>query len=204
MKSTSIANSRIFLVLAAIALLLAASVVTETQELRDSNPTWDVYFSPHAGASLAVGRALDKAKSFVLVQAYSFTSVPIADALVRAHKRGITVQVLLDRSQKTHKYSVTGLLVKAGISTKIDAAHAIAHNKIIIIDGKTVITGSFNFTKAAEERNAENLLIIRSQQLADQYVQNWQLHQRHSELHNQTDGNNQRFAFPAKHARLRN
>jgi phosphatidylserine/phosphatidylglycerophosphate/cardiolipin synthase-like enzyme len=51
-------------------------------------------------------------------------------------------------------------LSKCGVSTYIDDKHAIAHNKIMIIDRGTVITASFNFTKAAEERNAENLLII--------------------------------------------
>ena len=66
---------------------------------------------------------------------------------------------------------------------KIDAQHAIAHNKVMIIDGETVITGSFNFTKAAEENNAENLLVIRDKKLADQYTKNWQEHERHSKVY---------------------
>jgi phosphatidylserine/phosphatidylglycerophosphate/cardiolipin synthase-like enzyme len=67
------------------------------------------------------------------------------------------------------------------VPTKIDAEHAIAHNKIIIVDGETVITGSFNFTKAAQEKNAENLLIIHDKALAAQYTQNWQMHAQHSQ-----------------------
>jgi phosphatidylserine/phosphatidylglycerophosphate/cardiolipin synthase-like enzyme len=63
----------------------------------------------------------------------------------------------------------------------IDANHAISHNKVIVIDGDTAITGSFNFTKAAQEKNAENLLIIRDQALAAQYTQNWQMHALHSQ-----------------------
>jgi len=63
----------------------------------------------------------------------------------------------------------------------IDANHAIAHNKIIVIDGETVLTGSFNFTKAAQEKNAENLLIIRDPALAVQYTQNWETHRQHSQ-----------------------
>ncbi len=51
----------------------------------------------------------------------------------------------------------------------IDTEHALAHNKVILIDGDTVITGSFNFSRAAEERNAENLLVIRDQELAEKY-----------------------------------
>jgi phosphatidylserine/phosphatidylglycerophosphate/cardiolipin synthase-like enzyme len=75
------------------------------------------------------------------------------------------------------------LTQELGISVKIDAQHAIAHNKVMIIDGKTVITGSFNFTKAAEENNAENLLVIRDKKLADQYTKNWQEHDKHSEVY---------------------
>jgi phosphatidylserine/phosphatidylglycerophosphate/cardiolipin synthase-like enzyme len=63
----------------------------------------------------------------------------------------------------------------------IDAEHAIAHNKVMVIDGETLITGSFNFTKAAQTQNAENLLIIRDQALAAQYTQNWHAHVQHSQ-----------------------
>jgi phosphatidylserine/phosphatidylglycerophosphate/cardiolipin synthase-like enzyme len=89
--------------------------------------------------------------------------------------------VVLDKSQKTEKYSSADFLANAGIITKIDAAHAIAHNKVIIIDNETVITGSFNFTKAAEENNAENLLVVRDRELASRYIESWQFHDEHSE-----------------------
>src|SRR5208283_3803153 len=91
-------------------------------------------------------RDRQRAKRTVLVQAYSFTSAPIAKALVDAHKRGVDVEVVLDKSQKTEKYSSADFLAHAGIPTKIDSKHAIAHNKIMVIDSATVITGSFNFT----------------------------------------------------------
>ena len=94
-------------------------------------------------------------------QAYSFTSPAIAKVLLEAHQRGVNVEVILDKSNLTEKYSSADFLAHGGIHTLIDAAHAIAHNKIIIIDGAVVITGSFNFATAAEEHNAENLLIIR-------------------------------------------
>ena len=129
-------------------------------------------------------RELDAAKATVLVQAYSFTSAPIAKALVDAHKRGVKVEVILDKSQRTEKYSEADFLAQhAGIPTAIDAQHAIAHNKVMIIDDETVITGSFNFTKAAEENNAENLLVIRDQALAAKYTANWKAHAEHSEVY---------------------
>ena len=144
---------------------------------------WEVYFSPHGGCTEAIVKELNKAKTTVLVQAYPFTSAPIAKALLNAHKRGVKVEVILDKSQRTDKYSSATFFYNAGIPVKIDAVHAIAHNKIMIIDGETVITGSFNFTKAAEEKNAENLLVIRDRKLAERYTKNWQEHAQHSEVY---------------------
>ena len=143
-------------------------------------PPVEVYFSPRNGATAAIVREIDRARSEIRVQAYSFTSTPIAQALLNAYKRGIKVEVILDKSQKTGKYSSSTFLMNARIPTYIDAEHAIAHNKIILIDRSVVITGSFNFTKAAEEKNAENLLIIRSTELAKPYLDNWQYHRKHS------------------------
>ena len=116
-------------------------------------------------------KELGNAKKMVLVQAYSFTSAPIAKALVDAHKRGVDVRVILDKSQRSEKYSSADFVAHAGILTLIDAKHAIAHNKVMVIDGETVLTGSFNFTKAAEEKNAENLLVIRDKAIAEKYTQ---------------------------------
>jgi phosphatidylserine/phosphatidylglycerophosphate/cardiolipin synthase-like enzyme len=146
-----------------------------------SLPPIQVFFSPKGGCTETVVRELSAAKTSVLVQAYSFTSTPIAKALLAAHKRGVNVEVILDKSQRTEKYSEADFLVNVGIAIRIDAAHQIAHNKIMVIDGATVITGSFNFTKNAEENNAENLLVIRSPELAAKYAANWKVHAEHSQ-----------------------
>ena len=146
-----------------------------------SVPTWQVCFSPLGGCTELVVQTLAQAKQTVLVQAYSFTSAPIAKALVEAKKRGVTVEAILDKSQRTERYYEADFLTHAGIPVRIDAIHAIAHNKVMVIDGETVITGSFNFTTAAEERNAENLLVIRDRALAAQYDANWHQHEAHSQ-----------------------
>jgi phosphatidylserine/phosphatidylglycerophosphate/cardiolipin synthase-like enzyme len=140
-----------------------------------------VCFSPRGGCTENIVDQIKSAKSEILVQAYSFTSVPIAKALTDAHKRGVKVETILDKSQRTERYSSATFLLDAGIPTYIDDKHAIAHNKIIIIDQQTVITGSFNFTKAAEMKNAENLLVIHSKELANTYMRNWNNHREHSE-----------------------
>jgi phosphatidylserine/phosphatidylglycerophosphate/cardiolipin synthase-like enzyme len=129
-----------------------------------------VCFTPGGNCTDLIVKALSEAKSSILVQAYSFTSAPIAKALLDAHQRGVRVEVLLDQSNRTDKYSAADFLANQGVPTKIDAAHAISHNKVMVINAEIVITGSFNFTKAAQEKNAENVLIIRDKALATQYT----------------------------------
>lgn len=141
-----------------------------------------VWFSPNGGATDACVTTLNGAKRTVYVQAYSFTSAAIAKALVDARQRGLVVEVILDKSQRGEHYTEADFISHAGIPTYIDARHAIAHNKIMIIDGEIVITGSFNFTKSAEENNAENLLILRDPALAARYYRNWQEHKVHSDV----------------------
>jgi phosphatidylserine/phosphatidylglycerophosphate/cardiolipin synthase-like enzyme len=117
-----------------------------------------------------------------MVQAYSFTSAPIAKALVNARKRGVHIEAVLDKSQRTEKYSSADFVAHAGIPVYIDSRHKIAHNKIMIIDRSTLVTGSFNFSKAAEQSNAENLLILKGNKpLVNRYIQNFEEHKGHSE-----------------------
>jgi phosphatidylserine/phosphatidylglycerophosphate/cardiolipin synthase-like enzyme len=140
-----------------------------------------VYFSPSGGATDAVVREVHAATQQILVQAYSFTSAPIAKALVDAHKRGVKIFAVLDKSNETDKYSAATFLVNAGVQTLIDDQHAIAHNKVMVIDGATIITGSFNFTRAAEEKNAENLLVIKdAPELVKAYEATIQAHAAHA------------------------
>ncbi len=140
-----------------------------------------LYFSPNGGAQAAIVREVDAARLWIRVQAYGFTSAPILDALKRAHLRGVKVRLILDRSNRTGKYSGATFMQNAGVPVLIDAKHSIAHNKIILIDGATLITGSFNFSKAAEEKNAENLLVLKDcPALMDAYNRNFNAHAAHS------------------------
>jgi phosphatidylserine/phosphatidylglycerophosphate/cardiolipin synthase-like enzyme len=145
---------------------------------------WQVYFSPGGGCTEAIAQQIGQAKDSVFVQAYSFTSKPIAKALADAKKRGVAISVILDKSQRTEQYSEADFLAHAGVRTLIDDAHALNHNKAMVIDGQTVITGSFNFTAAAEEKNAENLLVIQDKSLAQRYTENWYTHAAHSQQYN--------------------
>jgi phosphatidylserine/phosphatidylglycerophosphate/cardiolipin synthase-like enzyme len=141
----------------------------------------NVCFTPNGKCTAVIVDQIDNAKTEILIQAYSFTSAPIAKALVNAHKKGIHVEIILDKSNKSKKYGAGDFTAHMGVATYIDSRHAIAHNKIMIIDKEIVITGSFNFTRAAEEKNAENILIISSKELAKYFLDNWQEHKGHSE-----------------------
>ena len=139
-----------------------------------------VYFTPPANAVAAIIKTIDASEREVLVQAYGFTHNAIAQALVRAHHRGVAVRVLLDdKSKNTNRY-VIDVLTQAQMDVRYDGNHAIAHNKIMVVDESVVITGSFNFTNSAETRNAENFLILKSPELARQYKANWQSHWGHA------------------------
>ena len=126
---------RLFVPLLLLSLLVCPSPAIQHPAYAQA-PVWSVYFSPKGGCIEAIVKELDKAQKSVLVQAYSFTSAPIAKALLNAHKRGVKVVVILDKSQSTEKYTNAPFLAKSGVSIKIDSAHAIAHNKIMVIDGE--------------------------------------------------------------------
>lgn len=182
----NILRSRLPLVLAYFLIVCVACSYSSTPLFASSAnaPTIEVYFSPNGGATGAIIRELNNAKKEVLVQAYSLTSTSIGNALVNANKRGVKVIVILDKGQQGKKYAAADFFFYAGIPTCIDDQHPIAHNNIIIIDQSTVITGSMNFTKAAEERNAENLLVIRGDAtLGKKYFFKFQEHLGHSEAY---------------------
>lgn len=152
----------------------AATALAQTGSIR-------VNFSPNGGCTDAILKQINQAKQEILIQAYSFTSKPIAQALIAAQKRGVAITAVLDKSNWTQKYSAATFLKNVGIPVYIDDKHAIAHNKIMIIDNRVVITGSFNFTQAAESKNAENVLIIEDMpDLTRLYRENFQKHLRHA------------------------
>ena len=140
----------------------------------------EVYFSPRGGVEAAVVREIERARRSVLVLAYGFSNAAIARAVVEAHRRGVTVEIILDGSNETQRYSAATFLLHAGVTPLIDKRHAIFHNKVVVIDESTVLTGSFNFTRAAEESNAENLIILRDPSLAARYLENAGVHRAHA------------------------
>jgi phosphatidylserine/phosphatidylglycerophosphate/cardiolipin synthase-like enzyme len=158
---------------AAFAYLFAVMHPRQSAGQTGNAPTADirVFFSPHGGCTRELVSLINRAGKSVDVEAYSFTSRPIVKALIAAHQRGVRVVVILDRSNllkknyRTHKYTrhpspALQACYAAGIPVYIDARYLIAHNKVMLIDGNTIVTGSFNFSYAAAHFNAENMLVV--------------------------------------------
>jgi phosphatidylserine/phosphatidylglycerophosphate/cardiolipin synthase-like enzyme len=122
---------------------------------------------PGERCTQAVVDRINGAKRQVLVWACSFNPAPIDRALMDAHKRGVDVQVIMDKSQTSDMFCSATFLANEGVPTYIDPVHKIAHNTLMVIDEKTVITRSFNFTKSAEKRTFFNFIKSTAQRLFD-------------------------------------
>ena len=165
---------------AAVALalpLMAAAAGAPSYDCRGI----EVYFSPNGGAQDAIVRQIAGAKKEILVQAFHFSNTAIIEALIAAQKRGVHVTAVLDTENRHRKSSGAPELAENGVTVLIDDEHHTAHNKLLLIDGATVITGSFNYNKNAESNNAENILVLPCEPLAKRYIENFEAHRGHSD-----------------------
>ncbi|MBX9621930.1 MAG: phospholipase D family protein [Alphaproteobacteria bacterium] len=163
-----------FLVGLTLGFILYPTVYLPWQASSSEKVPLRVCFSPEGQCTDKIVDAINSAQSSISVAAYAFTCPRIAEALRDAYKRGVDVKLLVDRSQLKEKYSQLPFLLKKGIPVYIDSAEGLAHNKIMLFDNRWVLTGSFNFTRAANSKNAENILLIDDPSLAQIYKKNWE------------------------------
>jgi phosphatidylserine/phosphatidylglycerophosphate/cardiolipin synthase-like enzyme len=162
-----------------IALALFAATVVARETSPAHGATVEALFTPGDAIDARLVALIDGAREEVLVNAFSFTSRRIARALASAHKRGVRVEVVADRAQTLElPGSVIAGLAREGVPIWLDGNYAAAHNKVLIVDanasGAAIATGSYNFTTAAQTRNAENVLIVRNDRpLAARYRANF-------------------------------
>jgi len=133
-----------------------------------------VYFSPNGGCQDAIISEIGKAQKTIDIAMYTFTSRQIAQELVRAKGRGVKVRLVLDKGQKTQTYSKSRYLEKSGFEVRYHTGPGIMHNKIAVFDGKILITGSFNWTPTADQKNEENLLVITDEALIRKYEERFE------------------------------
>lgn len=137
-------------------------------------------FSPDGSAERLVLRAIDGAQRSIRVAAYVFTASAVTKALVAAHKRGVEVRVLLDwranfEDERRYARHAIGALVLAGVPVRTIDVYPIFHDKYMVIDDRTVQTGSYNYTVAAARHNAENALVVwNDPALAQAYDHDWE------------------------------
>ena len=137
----------------------------------------EVAFSPDGEAEQTVLKVISSAQRSIRLAAYSFTSPVVVRGLLEARKRGVDVGVVVDERGNRSPSSIAALnlLVNAGIPTRTNARYAILHDKYVIVDGRHLQTGSFNFSKAAASRNSENVIVVwNNPKVASQYLDHWQ------------------------------
>ncbi|MBV8357975.1 MAG: DUF1669 domain-containing protein [Deltaproteobacteria bacterium] len=157
----------------AIALLvLTAAVPAPAEEIQ-------ACFAPPVAGScdplVTVLRMIGNARTTIRIQMFSLTLQEVVSALIRAKRRGVDVRVIVDRGQlqdRNDSFRVAAL-ASAGVLVLVDTVPGLMHNKVMVIDGGTVLTGSFNYTWGAEHLNAENLLVLHDPALAAEYLRNW-------------------------------
>jgi phosphatidylserine/phosphatidylglycerophosphate/cardiolipin synthase-like enzyme len=156
-------------------LTATGSKLTITKGVIAKTTQVEVLCPPEDNCYGRIVQLIDAATQSIYVHAYQLTGQPLAAALLRAAKRGVRVYILADKTQ-TAQGSSTYVpdLAEAGVPVKIDHKPAIAHRKVMIIDGKTTLTGSYNWTDGAEFKNAENLVILENQpEVAALYKKHW-------------------------------
>ena len=162
----------------AIGIVVATGVVAAPRNFPATGNV-EIAFTPGDAADNLIIAAIDRAQSEILVHAYTFTHRRIAQALVSAKRRGVSVSVLADREQaRAVPQNVLPQLVAGGVDVWLDGNFVAAHNKVIVIDAglprATTITGSYNFTFAAQRNNAENIVVLHDNEpVARAYRDNW-------------------------------
>jgi len=128
-----------------------------------------VCFSRTMDCASIIISLIDSAQQSVLVAVFSFTSNPLADALIRAHQRGVEVRVVIEMEQANVRGSEYERLRSAGVAVRLDGNSDLMHHKFMVVDGRVVVTGSYNWSAAAEDRNDENIVVIYGEEIAALY-----------------------------------
>lgn len=166
-----------------MAFLLCGGAANALETRLAQNTPVKVFFSPDGGFADVIIKYISAARSEILIQSYYFGSFPIARALIAAHKKGVKTAVIVDKTDRAEGVTPGVEMSQEGIAVFLDNKHSIANNRVMIIDGKIVFTGSFDFNKASEQSIADNLLIVESPELAGLYRENWMRHREHSEAY---------------------
>lgn len=144
--------------LAVLSVVMAAPVMaTQSPDLQAGFTSAD----QHSALQLVLN-AVNGTQRNIDIAAYSFTSKPVATALIAAQHRGVTVRVLADAKANSDRYTAVTFLANQGVPVRLTNKYSAMHNKFMVVDGDTVQTGSLNYSASAASRNAENVLLVKN------------------------------------------
>jgi len=136
--------------------------------------SYEVGFSPNGESLQIILKGISEAQESIWVAAYSFTSKPVSEALLDAHKRGVRVAVVADHKGNSGRYTAVNFLANHGVPVRLNGRYAILHHKFMVIDGTAIQLGSFNYSAAAVDKNAENVLLLKNvHDIASRYTEEW-------------------------------
>jgi cardiolipin hydrolase len=132
------------------------------------------YFSPGPNCRIAIEQAMETALSELLICVFTISDDRLSDAIMAAHRSGLTVRVISDNDKMHDRGSDVEHLSQAGVDVRIDCSPEHMHHKFMVIDGHTVMTGSYNWTRSAETRNEENIIAVDDPLLATRFSEEFE------------------------------
>jgi len=160
-----------------LTIILLLTIILISQFFLISLAKTEVYFSLYDNPQKEIIKNINQAEAFINIAMYIFTDREIALPLVKAQERGVKVRLYLDKEQVEYQYSQSRFLVQKGIKTRVSSNRYIMHHKFAIIDNRILLTGSYNWTFSASNRNDENLMVIDDLELIEifqnQFVNLW-------------------------------
>lgn len=140
------------------------------KDIKTSDSTISIFFSPKSNTyEEGIKELVQNAKKYIYIPIFYLTHEDLAVQLIKAHKRGVEIKIILDATAARNKYSKHKLLRQEGIKVKVENFGGKMHAKSMIVDDRFIISGSMNFTKAGNSKNDENTLIIQNEKLAKEY-----------------------------------
>jgi cardiolipin hydrolase len=133
-----------------------------------------VYFSPGPDCRIAIEQAMETALDELLICVFTISDDRLSDAIQRAHRNGLTVRVLSDNDKIDDRGNDIERLAASGVDVRIDRSPEHMHHKFMVVDGQTILTGSYNWTRSAETRNEENLVVLDDPFLAGRFAEEFE------------------------------
>jgi len=160
-----------------LSIILLLTIILISQFFLISLAKTEVYFSLYDNPQKEIIKNINQAEAFINIAMYIFTDREIALPLVKAHERGVKVRLYLDKDQVDYQYSQSRFLVQKGARTRISSNNYIMHHKFAIIDNRVLLTGSYNWTFSANNRNDESLMVIDDPEIIEifqnQFINLW-------------------------------